>query len=230
MTPLALPAAVVRPRILIVDDHELLRLGLSTLIAAHASGPQPPEVLEACTLVQALDLYSRHGDVIALVLLDLHLPDTHGLSGLRAFLARFPRAPIAVLSGSGEPSIMREAVAAGAQAYLSKSAHLTDVLDYVRRLGLLGEPSPPGQASTTPTADGPSDAGAAGRWVHTVDGERVRLTQRQAELLDCVLSGQSNREITERVHLSEGTVKNHVSALLLTFGVRSRAQLISRLR
>jgi DNA-binding CsgD family transcriptional regulator len=58
----------------------------------------------------------------------------------------------------------------------------------------------------------------------------VRLTARQAELLDWILIGKSNREIADLTHLSEGTVKNHVSTLLLLFGVRSRAQLISHLR
>lgn len=57
----------------------------------------------------------------------------------------------------------------------------------------------------------------------------MRLTRRQAELLDLLLTGQSNQEIAVHLRLAEGTVKNHVSALLL-FGVRSRAQLISRLR
>ena len=215
--------------ILIVDDHELVRLGLSTLIAAHAAGAHGAEVLQASTLAQALDLYSRHGEAIALVLLDLHLPDTHGLSGLRSFLARFPRAPIAVLSGSGDPTLMREAAAVGASKFFNKSGQLSDVIDYIRQQGLLG--AAPAPAATAPASAAPStDARASERWVQTLDGERVRLTPRQAELLDCVLSGQSNREITERVHLSEGTVKNHVSALLLMFGVRSRAQLISRLR
>ncbi len=58
----------------------------------------------------------------------------------------------------------------------------------------------------------------------------MRLTLRQAELLDWILCGLSNREIAERAHLSEGTVKNHVSSLLLMFGVPSRSQLISQLR
>lgn len=225
MPPLA-PASTTH--ILIVDDHELVRLGLSTLIAAHAAGAHSAEVLQASTLAQALDLYSRHGEAIALVLLDLHLPDTHGLSGLRGFLTRFPRAPIAVLSGSGDPTLVREAAALGASKFFNKSGQLSDVIDYIRQQGLLG-PVQPANAADAGSIQ-PADSRAPARWVQTLDGERLRLTPRQAELLDCVLSGQSNREISERVHLSEGTVKNHVSALLLMFGVRSRAQLISRLR
>lgn len=217
------------PRLLIVDDHELVRLGLATLIAAHAGGHTAPQVLEAGSLAQALACYSVHGSAIALVLLDLHLPDTHGLSGLRGFLARFPAARVVVLSGSGDPALMREALAAGALAWLSKSGQLTEVVDYVKALGLLGAALSPQAAPPAPAASA-VPAAVAARTVQTLDGERVRLTQRQGELLDCLLSGQSNREIAERVHLAEGTVKNHVSTLLLMFGVRSRAQLISRLR
>ena len=215
MIPPVRPDAAHPPRLLVVDDHELVRLGLVTLIAAEAADGPAPEVLEACSLAQALHLYSVHGEGIALVLLDLHLPDTHGLSGLRSFLARFPRAPVVVLSGSSDPALMREAIAVGARDFLAKSSQLDEVLAYVRGLGDAGAARP---------------APAEGRLVQTLDGERLRLTQRQAELLDCLLTGQSNREIAERVHLAEGTVKNHVSAMLLMFGVRSRAQLISRLR
>lgn len=68
------------------------------------------------------------------------------------------------------------------------------------------------------------------RTARSASGELLQLTERQAQVLDWILAGQSNRDIAERAHLSEGTVKNHVSALLLLFGVRSRAQLISLLR
>jgi len=66
--------------------------------------------------------------------------------------------------------------------------------------------------------------------VRTLAGESQRLSARQAKILDAILVGHSNREIAEMVHLSEGTVKNHVSTLLLLFGARSRSQLISQLR
>lgn len=217
-----------RPRLLIVDDHELVRLGLSSLIVSQAADQHQPGTLEASTLAQALDLYAQHQESLALILLDLHLPDAHGLSGLRQFLARFPEAPVAVLSGDSDPALKRQALDTGARAYLPKSGQLADVITYLRAQGLLGSPTASG---TIPgVAEPESRVSEAARMVQTQDGERVRLTQRQAEMLDWVLAGQSNREIAEKAHLSEGTVKNHVSALLLMFGVRSRAQLISKLR
>lgn len=231
MTPFEEASDRARPRLLIVDDHELVRLGLSTLIASQAADKGDPVTMEAGTVAEALKLYALHHESIALILLDLHLPDAHGLSALRQFLTRFPAAPVAVLSGDNDPSLKQQALATGARAYLPKAGQLGDVIAYLNAQGLLGiatnEPTDSGLASDAHCAQDPQ---RLVRTVHTRDGERVRLTQRQSEMLDWVLAGQSNREIAERSHLSEGTVKNHVSALLLMFGVRSRAQLISRLR
>jgi DNA-binding NarL/FixJ family response regulator len=213
---------------MIVDDHELVRLGLSSLIASEAGGEKRPVMLEAGSVAEALVLYALHQASLALVLLDLHLPDAHGLSGLREFLARFPGAPIAVLSGDGDPALKRQALQAGARAYLSKSGQLADVIAYLRTQGLLDSLAISGPAHGAPPPVASTQD--AMRVVQTRDGERLRLTRRQADILDRMLAGQSNREIAEREHLTEGTVKNHASALLLIFGVRSRAQLISRLR
>lgn len=219
------------PILLIVDDHELVRLGMSTLVTTRLRcTDMTVQTLEAGTLQQALQLFAKHQSRISLVLLDLHLPDTHGLSGLRDFLARFPKAPIAVLSANSDSALMRQALNAGARAYFSKAAQLTDVIAYLRANGLMGAGD---AAQAQPESGDQPVASSAYRHVRTVqthDGERISLTQRQAQMLDWLLVGYSNREIAAHAHLSEGTVKNHVSALLLMFGVRSRAQLISRLR
>lgn len=205
-----------------VDDHDLLRLGLLTLVQAHAtdSGRQI-KVLESRTLQEAMELYGRYRQRIGLVLLDLHLPDAHGLSGLTAFVKAFPEAPVVVLSGVNDPGLMRHALSRGARAYLAKSGDLKEVIGYIRSLGLFGPTPAPGPAAP---------AEPVLRSVRNAYGESLQLTERQVQVLEWVLAGQSNRDIAERAHLSEGTVKNHVSALLLLFGVRSRAQLISLLR
>lgn len=228
--------------LLVVDDHELVRLGLQTLVQAQAAANHAiVKVFEARTLQGALDVYRNERASIRLVLLDLHLPDAHGLSGLATFLGQFPQAPVVVLSGASEPAMMREALAHGARAYLTKSGDLQQVVAYIRSLGLLSpkgasgelqdgsQDGIPGAMPLNPSGSQP-EAHDTARIVRTRQGDNVRLTTRQAEMLDWLLSGQSNREIAEHAHLSEGTVKNHVSTLLLMFGVRSRAQLISELR
>jgi DNA-binding NarL/FixJ family response regulator len=210
---------------LIVDDHELIRLGVNSLLASSASGQRLLPLLEAENLADALDLYAQHQDSLALVLLDLGLPDAHGLSGLREFLARFPGAHIGVLSGDGDPALQQQALQTGARAWLSKNGQLTQVLAYLFAQGLLGTHPPEGSPPNPAVG-----IGKTARVVRTHNGEHLNLTQRQARILDQILMGQSNSEIAQHMYLAEGTVKNHVSTLLLMFGARSRAQLISRLR
>jgi DNA-binding NarL/FixJ family response regulator len=199
-----------RNALLLVDDHELIRLGLRTLLRNPAAPPEEQlQILEAASLADALALYARHESAIRLVLLDLALPDVQGLEGLAMFWGQFAHARIAVLSGSASAAEEAQARALGVAAFLHKTADLGEVLSFVRASGLL-KAQPFGDDADT----GPLES----------------LTQRQSEVLAWVLQGRSNKEIAALARLSEGTVKNHVSALLLLHGVRSRAQLISRLR
>ena len=220
---------------LVVDDHDLVRLGLRTLVQSHAaSSGHEVQVFEARTLQEALVLYRDQQAAIDLVLLDLHLPDAHGLSGLVSFIAQFPAARVVVLSGVSDPALVREAMARGASAFLAKSGDLQHVVSYIRSLGLLGQSGALLTREPVGNALADDDSESAGlrivRTMRTSAGDRLQLTARQAQVLDSILAGQSNRQIAEMAHLSEGTVKNHVSTLLLLFGLRSRAQLISQLR
>lgn len=227
------PDAAKATGMLVVDDHDLVRLGLRTLVQSHAaSSGHEVQVFEARTLQEALARYRDQQAAIDLVLLDLHLPDAHGLSGLVTFIAQFPAARVVVLSGVSDPALVREAMARGASAFLAKSGDLQNVVSYIRSLGLLGQSGAPSSAEAeTPADDDNEPAGLRiVRTMRTSAGDRLQLTARQAQVLDSILAGQSNRQIADMAHLSEGTVKNHVSTLLLLFGVRSRAQLISQLR
>lgn len=201
--------------ILVVDDHELVRLGLRALLLAEtASVP----VHEARSLADALRLYEFHISSHLLVLLDLDLPDSQGLDTLVRFRRAFPASRVVVLSGKDSHALMQGVMALGAQAFLPKTGHLGEVLRYVRDNDLVAQPASqpahPVSVCATPVAA----------------ELQPQLNARQVEILDWVLSGKSNKEIAQLSHLTEGTVKNHVSTLLLLFGMRSRAQLISSLR
>lgn len=202
--------------LMIVDDHELVRLGLRALVQSHVQvGSRPLQIFEARTLQSALELYSVNRADIDVVFLDLGLPDTQGLSALHAFAAHFPGADVVVLSGDASPQTMAQAMDLGAQAYLKKTGDLHEVIDYIQSLGLISD----GAASTATRADA------------RVAPTMMRgLTQRQVQIFNWLLEGRSNREIGQLASLAEGTVKNHVSTILLHFGARSRAQLISSMR
>lgn len=218
--------APLRPptAILVVDDHDLLRLGVRALVQAQAaSSGTGIEVFEAGNVADALVLHEAHGESIGLVLLDLALPDTHGLSGLTEFRSRFPSARIVVLSGTGNASLAQGALALGASAFLPKSADLKEVVGFIRACGLLDAEAAEISSSAMPKAlSGYAESAHASAW--------QELTPRQTQVLQWVLEGKANKEIAQLANLSEGTVKNHVSTILLLFGVRSRAQLISSLR
>lgn len=201
-------AAAAPAGILVVDDHELVRLGFRALLQTRADADPSARVFEAQNLAEALALYAQHVSQIGMVLLDLALPDTRGLSGLVVFRNRFPGARIVVLSGATGGGLAQAALALGASAFLSKSADLAEVLRFVRERGLFT----PAKAINLGCGQAPQ-----------------QLSPRQAEILELVLAGKSNREIAQVTHLSEGTVKNHVSTLLLLFGMRSRAHLMSSL-
>ena len=215
--------------ILVVDDHDLLRLGLRTLLQADDSSGTPPRVFEARSLQAALDTYREHRPHIGRVLLDLELPDAHGLTGLQAFLNEFPSARVVVLSGSTDPGVQRRVLAAGAATYLAKSADLQQVIAYLRSERLLGDDDALANGAQGAQRGEPTEPADTLK-VWTTSGRSVELTPRQVEVLEWVLAGRSNRQIAEATHLSEGTIKNHVSSLLLMFGARSRAELIAQLR
>lgn len=214
--------------VLIVDDHELVRLGVRTLLDSHARAwPRTLEWFEAASLSQALSTYAQSAPRIQLVLLDLHLPDAHGLLGLQTFLRHHPSALVAVISGNTDPSTVRQTLHAGAKAFLCKTGNMQEVIDFVGQLPV-GHAFPGGRP--TRTVEDASAERRPRRTVRASNGVAVELTSRQSQILDALLSGLSNRDIAERVCLSEGTIKNHVSQLLLSFGVRSRSQLLTLLR
>ena len=202
--------------LLIVDDHEVVRWGLRSLIQAHSRlASEPLRIFEAPTLASALRLFAAHQADIELVFLDLRLPDTVGLSGLVAFRTQFPSAAVVVISGDSTPQTIENAIALGARFYLKKTGDLTEVINYLKSQGLL------------PVRGSIADES----WVSSDLGDKSRgLTPRQTQILGWILEGKSNREIGDLAFLAKGTVKNHVTTLLLHFGVRTRAQLISALR
>ena len=119
----SVPSVLLPGAVLVVDDHDLVRLGLRTLLQSYAGAAGSTlEVIEARTLQAALAALRARGETIAVVLLDLHLPDAHGLAGLEAMLAEFPAVRVVVLSGSTDPVLRRRALELGATTYLSKSA------------------------------------------------------------------------------------------------------------
>jgi DNA-binding NarL/FixJ family response regulator len=215
VTPFRVAAESPKPGscVLIADDHALLRVGLQALLVTeHAD----VEVEQAGCLEDAIEVYRSHPG-IDLVLLDLNMGDCRGLQGLRRFKERFPDARVAVFSATQDEFVMRQAQALGAVAYIAKAYEPAAMARMIVAL-LRNEPAS-GSVSGFPGL------------TRSASYDRVaELGQRHLEILDLVLFGCSNQEISTATHLSLGTVKNYVSIILLALDVKSRSHLISLFR
>lgn len=200
-------------KILVVDDHALVREGLRQVLKGL---DEQVEVLEAPHCARAFELAALHAD-LDLVLLDYHLPDMNGLDALNVFGNKHPELPIIMLSGSVNPQIMRQVLARGAAGFLTK-AGLSDELLSAVRLVLAGDVYVPPDLHPAPgaTSLGEADAGHV----------PPQLTPRQEQVLYLLLDGRSNKDISHTLQLSDETVKNHVSAILRGFGVQTRIQAV----
>ncbi len=200
-------------KILVVDDHALVREGLRQVLKGLDAQAQ---VLEASHCARAFELASSHAD-LDLVLLDYHLPDMNGLAALDVFGQHHPELPIIMLSGSANPQIMRQVLAKGAAGFITKSSLSEELLSALRRV-LAGDVYMPPELLAEPSvthAEASSTATPA-----------PQLTPRQEEVLYQLLDGRSNKEIGYAMELSEETVKNHVTAILRCFGVQTRTQAV----
>jgi DNA-binding NarL/FixJ family response regulator len=200
-------------KVLLVDDHDLVRFGTSLLL----------ESLDAvqCTITPCRSLEEartacREQGPFDLVLLDLNLPDAKGLQGLRTLLNDCPSIPFAMLTGTQDEFVIRQAQAMGAVGYLLKSWTPDRLKEALRSLL-----QPAGATKTTISERFPRLAG-------TSHYDRVaELGSRHLQILELILEGCSNQEISASTELSLGTVKNYVSAILLALDVQSRSHLIS---
>ncbi len=195
-------------RILIVDDHALIREGMSLMI--RAVRPEA-EIVHASSCKGGLDAaQAGHFD---LALLDLQLPDQPGFVALETLRREQPELPIAVISGVEDRATVIRALDAGAKAFVPKSADATKTQAAVDAL-LSGRVYLPESLT-----ENSSSAGTRGE-----PCEDWNLTERQLEVLSLLVAGLSNKLIARRLGIAESTVKIHVSAVLRAFRVTSRTQ------
>lgn len=197
-------------KILVVDDHALVREGLRQVLRELEPGTQ---VLQAGNCAEAFDAARTHGD-IDLILLDYHLPDMNGLDALAVFGERHPELPVMMLSGTANADIMRQVLQGGAAGFVTKSSLSEDLLQAVRKV-LDGDVYVPAELSVALLSHGPEHG-----------DEKARLTHRQELVLQGLHDGRSNREIADQLHISEETVKSHVAAILRHFSVQNRTQAV----
>ena len=206
-------------KILIVDDHPLIREALRGLLVTL---DDKMEVIEAGDCTAALAATARHPD-LALILLDIHMPGMSGLDALSTFREQYPAVPVVVMSGSESRDDVMRAIDGGAMGFLPKSQP-SRVMINALRLVLAGGVYLPVEILGVPTASAaPANTSATGAGRLPADHG---LTQRQTEVLALLVQGKPNKIICRELGLAEGTVKIHVTAILRALDVTNRTQAV----
>ncbi len=197
-------------KILIVDDHPLVRDGLAMLVSALPGGA---EIFKAATAAQALEQAEFHTP-LDVVLLDCGLPDADGGGLIKALQTRGGGAPVIVVSANEFDGTPERVISLGAFAFVPKSNASATVLNAVKEA--LAHGNSPG----LPTAAMPTGELSAA----------PQLTARQLDILLMFDQGLTNKDIALQLGLSEKTVKNHITALFQALGVVSRLQAVRQAR
>jgi DNA-binding NarL/FixJ family response regulator len=196
-------------RLLIADDHLVVRTGLKSLVAS----TEIEVIGEATTGGECVRLaHELKPDV---VLLDIRMPDGDGLNALSRLKLDIPNLPVLVFSTYDNPTYVARAVALGANGYLSKGASGDELIAAIRTVSK-GE-----NAWTRDELRRVTGALATPRLVSDID---VPLTQRESEVLRQLSYGLTNKEIAQSLHISYETVKEHVQHILRKLGVSDRTQ------
>jgi two-component system, NarL family, response regulator DevR len=197
-------------RVVVVDDHEMVRRGVIQLLDAE----DDLEVVgQAETAADAVDLIAASAPDVAV--LDVRLPDGNGIEVCREVRARDPRVVCVMLTSFNRDTAMFDAILAGAAGYLLKSAPGATLVDAVRRAAH-------GESLLDPAATDRVLERLRGRGEE--DPRLARLTRQERRILGLITDGKSNRQIADELSLAEKTVKNYVSSLLGKLGVHRRTQ------
>ena len=192
-------------RVLIVDDHPLLREGIAALIGAE---PDMELVAEAATGRDALAKFKlKRPDI---TLMDLQMPEMGGIEAIIAIRGEFPNARIVVLTTyRGDVQVLR-ALRAGARAYLLKGRVNAELLEVIRAVHRGEKRIPPEIAAEL--AD------------HAAEDD---LSPREIDVLRLVATGNSNKEVAAKLAITEETVKNHVTHILAKLGANDRTHAVT---
>ena len=207
-------------KILVVDDHVLIREALRDLLRELKG--EATVVIEAPDARQALLQIEQNSD-LELILLDLGLPDRDGLEMLGDLGARYPLVPVVVLSAYHDRDRVMKALDLGALGFIPKSARREVMLSALNLIFAGGIYVPPEVLVRHEPTALPQPAALAAR---PITGTALGLTQRQVDVLGQMMLGKSNKAICRALHLAEPTVKAHVSAILKALKATNRTEAV----
>lgn len=203
---------MTKQRILLVDDHEVVRLGLKALLDHH---PQFEVVGEASTAKEAVEQVERYQPDV--VLMDIRLPGASGIEACEEIVRTYPHIRVIMLTSYAEDEMLFSAIRAGASGYVLKQIGGDDLIKAVEAVGrgeaLLDSAVTQRVFQEVRRAVKEEEASAF-----------ANLSQQERHVLLLVSEGKTNREIAKALFLGEGTVRNYVSSILSKLGVSNRAE------
>ncbi|MCB1420471.1 MAG: response regulator transcription factor [Notoacmeibacter sp.] len=202
-------------KFLVADDHPLFRNALKQALQGLAG---ETEILEAGDFDSAKQTVLSHED-LDLVLLDLSMPGTSGLSGLVGLRGMQSNVPFVVVSATDDPETIRRSLELGASGFISKSSSIEDIRGAVEAVMA-------GEVWTPPSIDLGVEHDPE---ISDLIARIQTLTPQQTRVLSMLAEGLLNKQIAYELNVSEATIKAHVSAVLQKLGVDSRTQAVIRL-
>lgn len=196
-------------RIMIVDDHEVVRLGLKNLLTRQ---PNWEVIAEAGTVADAIRRADEHEPDI--VVMDIRLSDGSGIDACREIVRNHPLVKVIMLTSFAEDDLLFNAISAGAVGYVLKQVGNDDLVRAIETVGrgeALLDPSVTGQVLAKLRATTRSEA-------------FTDLTDQELKVLALIARGKTNKEIASNLHLGEGTVRNYVSSIFGKLGLSNRAE------
>jgi DNA-binding NarL/FixJ family response regulator len=207
-------------KVLLVDDHALFRDGMRYVLQQLAD---EVEILDTGNFTEALHLANANPN-LDLALLDLNMPDSQGVPSLQLFHQRFPDVPLVVVSGSDQREDIENVMNLGAMGFISKMSASKVMLSALRMVLDGGVYVPP---QLLQQAVAKLDTGKALQDKRSQRAGKYGLTPRQLEVLQFIGAGLSNKDISVKLNLAEGTVKIHVAAIYQALHVGTRIEAVA---
>ncbi len=201
-----------KQRILLVDDHEVVRLGLKALLDRH---PQFEVVAETGTAREALQLVEQHSPDV--VVMDIRLPGGSGIDACEKITEDYPDTQVIMLTSYAEDEMLFSSIRAGAAGYVLKQIGGEDLVRAIEAIGR-------GEALLDPAVTQRIFQEVRRAAKEEEASAFSDLTQQERHVLILVSGGKTNREIAKELYLGEGTVRNYVSSILSKLNVSNRAE------
>jgi two-component system response regulator DevR len=202
----------VKQRILLVDDHEVVRLGLKSLLDRH---PNFEVVAEASTAREAVERVESYSPDV--VVMDIRLPGGSGIEACEEITEKYPDSKVIMLTSYAEDEMLFSAIRAGAAGYVLKQIGGEDLVRAIEAVGR-------GEALLDPAVTQRIFQEVRKAAKEEEASAFSALTQQEKHVLLLVSEGKTNREIAKALFLGEGTVRNYVSSILSKLGVSNRAE------